>query len=156
VVIWIYRRRGVAFWYRPDGLAPEKPLARAATALEWAALITAVLVFSPQTNTRHLSLLLFVNLTAALLLLHPRSPAPRWPLVLGCGVLLLGMLLPPGTPAFEEAVHAWRTVSGLAWCALVLLGTLLAVGLRDAVSLADNASPLQVAGQGRGGLSWRR
>jgi hypothetical protein len=154
VVNGIYRRQGVALWYRPDGRAPEKPLARAATALEWAGSITAVLVFSPQTNTRHLSLLLFVNLTAALLLLYPRGTAARWPLALGTAVLLLGLVLPPSTPAFQEALVAWRTVSGAAWCALVMLGTLLAVGLRDAVALAEKAPPLPVAGKGGERLSW--
>jgi hypothetical protein len=152
----LYQRHGVALWYRPDGLAPEQPLARALTALEWAGLITAVLAFSPQTNTRHLSLLLFVNLTAALLLLHPRSPASRWPLLVGVGVLLLGLILPPGTPAFQEALLAWRTVSGMAWCALVMLGTLLAVGLRDAVALAEETRSLPIAGRGRGRLSWSK
>lgn len=139
VVSRMYGRNRVAFWYRPDGLAPERPLARATTALEWAGLVVAVLVFSPQTNTRHLSLLLFVNLTAAFLLLHPRSSAPRWPLLAGSVGLLLALVLPPGTPGFERALYAWRTVSGIGWCALVMLGTLLHVGLRDATALAEES-----------------
>jgi hypothetical protein len=140
-VSWIYRHHGVSFWYRPDGLAPGERLVRRVTALEWAGLIVAVLVFSPQTNPRHLSLLLFVNLTAALLLLHPRSPVLRWPLLLGTVVLFLGLVLPPGTPAFQQAGHAWRIVGGIAWCELVLLGTLLWVGLQDARAGSPEGPP---------------
>jgi hypothetical protein len=136
---WLYRRRGVAFWYRPDGAAPDQPLARALTGLEWAGLITAALVFSPQTNTRHFSLLLFANLAAALLLLRPRGEAPRWPLALGTVVLLLGMVLPPGAAGFLPVRVVWVTVSGIAWCALLMFGTLLWAGLSAAQAVAEES-----------------
>ena len=86
----IYRRNGVPFLYRPDGERPDEPTTRTVVALEWAGLLTAALVFSPQTNTRHLSLLLFVNALAALLLLRPRDGVKRWPLLIGTTLLLLG------------------------------------------------------------------
>jgi hypothetical protein len=130
--IGTYRRRHLALWYRPDGAAPGQPLARALTALEWAGLIAAALVFSPQTNSRHFSLLLFVNLLAVLLLLHPRSSASRRPLLLGTAVLGLGLILPPAWDAFAAARVFWVKASGMAWCALFMVGTLLWVGLPDA------------------------
>ncbi len=74
---WIYRRNGVPLLYRPDGARPGDPPTRAVVGLEWAGLITAGLVFSPQTNTRHLCLLLFPFTLAALLLLRPRKGMTR-------------------------------------------------------------------------------
>jgi hypothetical protein len=141
---WAYRRRGLPFWYRPDGAAPDLPLVRALTGLEWAGLITAAVVFSPQTNSRHLSLLLFVNLAAALLLLYPRGGASRWPLALGTMALLLGLTLPPGAAGFSEVRVFWVTISGMAWCAVLMFGTLVWVGLPAARSVAE--APAQPGG----------
>ena len=133
----IYRRNGVPFLYRPDGQRPDEPTTRAVVALEWAGLLTAALVFSPQTNTRHLCLLLFVNALAALLLLRPRDGVKRWPLLIGTTLLLLGLTLPPGGQDVGEQVGVWSAgplavwhgVGGPCWCALAMFGTMLWVGL---------------------------
>ncbi len=137
---WMYRRNGVAFLYRPDGPRADSRPIGAIVGLEWAALVTAVLVFSPQTNTRHLSLLLLVQTLAAVLLLSPRPGALRRPLLVGTLLLALGLIFPPGTQDFAEqvgvwsagALEVWRTVGGPCWCALAMLGALIWVGLRYA------------------------
>ena len=142
---WMYRRNGVPFLYRPDGARPEAQPARALAGVEWAALMTAVLAFSPQTNTRHLSLLLFVLTAAVVLLAFPHRGVARWPLLVGTSVLVLGLVLPPGSQEFGErlgalftaSVESWRAIGGPSWCALAMLGTLLWVGLRYARSLAE-------------------
>jgi hypothetical protein len=134
---WLYRRNGVSFLYRPDGVKNGDPATRAVVGLEWAGLLTAVLLFSPQTNPRHLSLLLFVQTPAALLLLCPRRGASRLPLLIGTVVLVLGLLLPPGEQFFGARVgvwsagslEVWRTIGGPCWCALAMLASLLWVGL---------------------------
>ena len=140
IAAWMYRRNGVAFLYRPDGPRADGRPISAVVGLEWAVLVTAVLVFSPQTNTRHLSLLLLVQTLAAVLLLSPRPGASRRPLLFGTLLLALGLVFPPGTQDFAEqvgvwsagALEVWRTVGGPCWCALAMLGTLIWVGLRYA------------------------
>ncbi len=137
---WLYRRNGVAFLYRPDGVKNGDPATRAVVGLEWAGLLTAVLLFSPQTNPRHLSLLLFVQTAAALLLLCPRRNVARLPLLIGTTVLVLGLVLPPADPFLgarfgvwsAEALKVWRGVGGPCWCALAMLATLLWVGMQYA------------------------
>ncbi len=133
---WLYRRNGVALLYRPDGVKNGDPATRAVVGLEWAGLLTAVLLFSPQTNPRHLSLLLFVQTAAALLLLCPRRDVARLPLLIGTIVLVLGLVLPPADPIFGArsagALEVWRGVGGPCWCALAMLGALLWVGMRYA------------------------
>src|SRR5262249_17457253 len=127
-VVWMYRRNGVPFLYRTDGARPDAQPARALAGVGWAALMTAVPAFSPQTNTRHLSLLLFVLTAAVLLLAFPRRGVARWPLCLGTVVLVLGLVLPPGSQDFGErlgalftsSVESWRAVGGPSWCALAM------------------------------------
>jgi hypothetical protein len=141
---WMYRRNGVSFLYRQDGVRPDDRTARVMTGLEWAGLLTAVLLFSPQTNTRHLCLLLFVNTAAVLLLLFPRPGVPRRALLLGTITLALGLILPPGGQStFQRlgdwchpACSAWSTYGGPSWCAAVMFGTLLFTGLRYMRALA--------------------
>ncbi len=154
-VAWaMYRRNGVPFWRRADGPAADVRI-RAVVGLEWAALVTAALIFSPQTNTRHLSLLLLVQTLAVLLLLSPRPGVSRRPLLLGTSVLVLGLIFPPGTQDFGEQVGiwcagslaAWHSVGGPCWCALVMLGTLIWTGLRRAVALGE--SPAAAIGDAR-------
>ena len=141
---WMYRRHGIPFWYRPDGGHADDPTTRAVVGLEWACLMTAALVFSPQTNTRHLCLLLFAQTLAAMLLLCPRPGVRRWPLLIGTAVLVLGLVLPfGGWDTWQDvgiwcagSLALWRELGGPCWCALAMLGTLLWVGLPYARSLA--------------------
>ena len=140
VVRVFYRRNGIGFGYRADGLAPEQPLARAVTALEWAALITTALVFSPQSNSRHFSLLLFPSLLAAVLLLRSGHNGSRRLMLTGVLLLLFGLVFPTAELPFERVTQFWRQVSGMAWCVLGFVGILMAVGLREARRLIDEDS----------------
>ena len=108
----MYRRHGVPFLYRPDGFYTGPGPIRAIVGLEWAALVAAVLVFSPQTNTRHLCLLLMVQTPAVLLLLSPRPGVSRRPLLLGTALLAFGLIFPPGTQTFAESVGVWCRAAG--------------------------------------------
>jgi hypothetical protein len=132
VAFWMYRRQGFAFVYRPDGSRPNDPAARVLTALEWMGSIVAALVFSPQTNTRHLVLLLPVQLAGAALVMAAHAGIPRLPLLLGMLLLTLGLVLPPGGAGYGAAVHFWHCHGGPCWCALAMYGTLLWTGLRYA------------------------
>jgi Glycosyltransferase family 87 len=120
-----YRRAGVAFVYRPDGTSPGNSIARRFTALEWVAMIFLLLLFSPQSNSRHYCLLVFGNCLATLLLLQSRGRTPRWPLAAGAMMLFLGTILPPGARPSPMSQRAWNFAGGISWCALILLATMI-------------------------------
>lgn len=133
----LYRRANVKFWYRPDGRAnhgdhPDEPAIRALVGLEWVGLLVAALAFSPQTNTRHLSMLLLANTAAVVLLFGRRTQpgVPRWPLALGTAVLAVALIFPPGGQQVPSLHGPWHQLGGPTWAALFMYATLLWYGLR--------------------------
>jgi hypothetical protein len=99
--------------------------------LEWAGLIVIALAFSPQTNSPHLSMLLFPCLSAVSVLLMPRGQISGMPLIIGLLLMVAGLVLPPKiSPGFIEAVKLWHNLAGPLWCTLIMYLTLLWVGLR--------------------------
>jgi hypothetical protein len=137
VLFWmshLYRQHNVAFWYRPDGVkhADSVPVAHAIAGLEWVGLCVMALVFSPQTNTRHLCLLLLANTAAVVLLFQGsnRTEVPRWPLALGTAMLAAALMFPPGGQELPWLEGPWHHVGGPTWAALGMYATLLWFGLR--------------------------
>jgi hypothetical protein len=132
----LYRRHNVAFWYRPDGVANNgnDPARRAIVGLEWVGLSVGTLVFSPQTNTRHLCLLLLANTAAVVLLYQGRNGTrvPRWPLAFGTVLLVLAVSFPPGGQQHPSLLGPWHHMGGPTWVALGMYATLLWFGLRHA------------------------
>lgn len=124
----LLRGRGPAW----DDRTPRGP---AVVALEWVGLIVASLAFSPQTTARHMFMLLVAWVLAAMLLLAQGPPVRRWPVVLGVGIAVAGMNLPPGGGTFEQALTAWRSIGGASWCVLAMYFLLLWTGLRWAAGL---------------------
>ena len=119
---------GVGVVYRRRGVPLVCPTSAAVTGVEWAAVVAALLAFSPQTNTRHLYDALIVT-TAAAVLLMVRW---RWPLAIGCGVLVAGFTLPPGhrtVQGFWSPTVAWLRVGGPCWCLLVAAAAVWWAGL---------------------------
>lgn len=106
--------------------------------LELGAITTAVLVFSPQTNPRHLSLLFIPAIIAAAMLFRalathrpaafrtpPSATIAGWPLLLGMLVLVAGLVLPPGGDANRHHVNLWHQRGGPSWTTLIFLYTLI-------------------------------
>ncbi len=133
---WMYRARGLALWAWPAEQGQRGAAFRALVAVEWAGLLIAVLAFGPQTNMRHMSLLMLAFAPGACLVLYGAAGVARWPLVLGTAVLVLGITLPPGGERFAEAVRAWHRVGGPAACALVYFATLVWAGLSQARAMS--------------------
>jgi hypothetical protein len=138
VLFWAsrqYRRSNLAFWYRPDGQANRwnDPTVRAIVGLEWVGLWVAALAFSPQTNTRHLSMLLLANTTAVVLLFGRRwsTQVPRWPLVLATVLLAVALIFPPGGQRVPWLHGPWHQMGGPTWAALGMYVILLWFGLRQ-------------------------
>ena len=94
-------------------------------------MLLLTLIFSPFTNSRHLYMLLDVNIAAGVLLLGTNAKVPRWPLAVGAVGMALGITLPPGGRGiFDQADTFWRSISGGAWCMLGLYCTLIWTNVR--------------------------
>lgn len=132
VVVVMYRLRGVPL-LAAHGVS-DAPRPRARLAIEWAGLVVAVVVFSPQTEARHMLLTLPLTTLAAVILLADERRAARW--MAGGAMLLLaaGLYLPPGGKRFDEAVDVWRAIGGASWCLLVSLLAILWVALPRAAT----------------------
>lgn len=130
VAALLYHRAGMPLWkWQAEARQREQPF-RTMIGVEWAGLIVAALAFSPQTNTRHLYLLLLVQIAAATMLVIPRRGVSVALLLAGMIVLWLSLVLPPGTRSMHDAVRFWRQVSGPSWCMLLMYATLLSTALR--------------------------
>lgn len=136
---WIFRRRGFALWIGRSGIIETRPPLAAVVALEWTGLIVASVVFSPQTEARHMVVLMIAASLSAVLLLVPRVGVGRGLLLAGVIIAQLGLLLPPGGESWRQAQTAWRGVGGASWCVLVMYAILLWTGLKYARAVADGA-----------------
>src|SRR5438067_992128 len=94
VVALLYRQNRIPLFRWPGAhLQSDQPY-RAMIAIEFASLIALALVFSPQTNPRHLVLLLLAtSLIWVLLTLVNKGPA-RFGLIAAAALLLLGLTFP--------------------------------------------------------------
>src|SRR5205814_1089288 len=96
------------------GLGREERL----VAMEWAGMIAAVLVFSPQTTSRHMVMLLPLVAVAGALLLREEVWRRRVAVGSALVVFFLGQLL--GMPE-GGGVDAWRFIGGPSWVTLGLV-----------------------------------
>ena len=125
----MYRRRGFPLLTR----GPAGPWAAAITSLEWSGVIIAVLIFSPQTQVRHMVVLLPLHLTATAVILA-RPAYARWA-VAGLIVEQAGLNLPPGSLISDETSEAWRATGWPCWCLLACYLAILWSGLRAAATM---------------------
>ena len=134
----IYQLQRLPLWVWPKTRMLRGELSQpwlAVTAIEYAVLIALVLAFSPQTNTRHLYDVLMLTSAAAVVLIVAGPKVSRWPLIIGCVVLVAGFTLPPGHRATShkgDAEAMWLHAGGPCWCLLGMSLTLLWTGLSAA------------------------
>jgi hypothetical protein len=133
IVIFLYQREGFSLFRWPAASEQAHQPYRGIVGLEWAGLVTAALVFSPQTNTRHLFLALLVTVGTAALLLGGQWSRGRTILSLAAILAFLGFILPPGQRpvTLRSASFRWTAVGGACWCLLMLYLTMLSEGLRQ-------------------------
>jgi hypothetical protein len=135
-----YARAGVPWVRWPAVIQQRQPPFRGLFTIEWMGLLLLMLALSPFTNSRHLYMLLDVNIAAAALLLGTGGRAPRLPLAVAMVGLWLGITFPPGsTRGFERADDFWRTVGGPGWCMLGMAIALVWTNVR-----AQRAVPVPV------------
>ena len=91
--------------------------------LEFVAVLIGTLMFSPQTNSRHLCLAVLLTAVAVALVLAGRPEVPRGPVVIAVVAMFLCFVLPPGN-RYTEAHHwsdLWFGVGGPCWGMLVVV-----------------------------------
>jgi hypothetical protein len=137
----IYGRTRTPLWARPRLETADAP---AVTSLEWCALIVAVLLFSPQTQVRHMVILIIPHITAVVIILR-RPRASSW-LIAGLVIEQAGLHLPPADWTSEATVDAVRAVGWTSWCLLAFLLTLLWTGLSRCRDLRSAPCSLSTAG----------
>jgi hypothetical protein len=130
VVMWMYRANGFSVWNWPaESQQREQPF-RGLVAAEWAGLVSVALVFSPDTNTRHLVLAVLVNALAAAILLTKRAGVSRAPAFVAAILIFLGFIMPFG--AKGTAMHHFYFRYGIpCWCLLAGYLLLLRTALFD-------------------------
>jgi hypothetical protein len=136
VAVWLYLRNGVPLVRWPTAAGQQFAPYKTAIGLEFTALIAATLCFSPQTNTRHLLLALFVTVPAAVLMLTARPPRARLVVGIAIAFMFFCFVFPPGN-RFTLAHHLselWFGVGALSWGLLVALFTVISVGLSQSRS----------------------
>jgi hypothetical protein len=107
LLIWqMFRNHGIAFIWRP-GIKTDVMM------LEWYTFLVFLLLFAPQGTTRHLFLILNINLLTAILLLYPHNNIKRWPLILGLMIFEYGL-----HSNFPFTTAAWRYWGGTYWLLL--------------------------------------
>ena len=130
---WAYRRHGLPRARWPNRIEQQEQPWKALVAMEWSVLLAIALVFSPQTNSRHLLMLApLAMLGSALLVKSFGKPGWLWCLA-GTGLVWAGLTLPPGSFRIEflHSAHVfWQFVGGPSWVLLTALPLLLWGGTR--------------------------
>lgn len=139
----LYRRAGESLILGRSGRRDDTvPRDRALALFEWAGLLVAALVFSPQATARHFYLSLFVCIVASAMLVVKRSGVPRLPLLAAAIFYFLSLILPPGGDAFGWLVDKTRAVGVPMWALLTFYFVTLWTGLRWAKTLPSEPSPV--------------
>jgi hypothetical protein len=121
VLRWIYADRAKPVFAWPAADQQDAQPYRGMVALEWAALMTLALAFSPQTNPRHASMLLMALVPLSAMLCFAPAGTSRWPAFAATAILFFGLAFPPNTPEFARQLVWWRDVGGAGWCMVLML-----------------------------------
>jgi hypothetical protein len=130
-VIWLYRRNCVPLLLWPQASLQTTSPWRQVVGYEFTAVLIATLCFSPQTNTRHLLLVLLMTASMAVLILTAR-PKPRGvAMAIAAGFMAFSFVWPNGEQV--EGKHRlalmWAGVGAPSWGMLAAMLTMISVGL---------------------------
>jgi hypothetical protein len=129
VAIW-YRARNLRFFAWPAEIAQRVWPYRQLVMLEWAGIMIASVAFSPDSNLRHMVLVLFANAIGVTLLLAGRDRGGKLALVIG--FLLQIYVLDAFGNLHSAAAKAWFfKAGGQGWGLLIFYGMLLWAGIRE-------------------------
>ncbi|HEY4330412.1 MAG TPA: glycosyltransferase 87 family protein, partial [Phycisphaerae bacterium] len=145
VLAWCYHRQKVPAILWPRARAQTNLPFAGLAAMEWLAVIAAVLAFSPQTNTRHLVLTTLMFILGWVLLFETKGRGKWLP---ACAMLILwmGLNLPPGHRTEDGqsgTVAFWHRIGGPSWA--LLASMLLLAWPAIAVARARQPKPLVIS-----------
>jgi hypothetical protein len=129
VAVW-YRRRNLPLLIWPDSIAQRAWPFRQLVLHEWAGLMIACIAFSPDSNLRHMVLVLFPNIIAATLLLTTHNTRSRALLILAL-FLQIFALDAVGNLHIQRLTTDFFWSGGQGWGLLIFYGMLLYVGLNE-------------------------
>ncbi len=123
------RARILPLWKWPRTSLQRAAPYRGLIVVEWSGIMVVTLIFSPNTNTRHLVLALIPGMLLATLFCSARRDIRRTPLIIA------GFLCFLGFEAFSRAASAklmlwWFSIAGPAWCLLLAFAIALPAALR--------------------------
>jgi Glycosyltransferase family 87 len=128
-VVYRLNKTPVIVW--PDRNEQALLPLRGILTVEWIGMLTLILIFSPFTNSRHLYMLLEINVAAGVLLLGTQGRVARAPLAVAAVLMALGVTFPPGgIKFFARADDFWRQTGGGAWCMLLMYTALIWTNMR--------------------------
>ncbi len=134
-VVWLYRKNRLPLFAWPVPRGQQEQPWKVVVGIEFTTIVMVTLIFSPQTNTRHLLLVLLLTIPAAALLVGARPGVPRAPLAIAMGILFLGFIFPFG----DRSPHIsmlWFGIGGQCWCLLIAMFSMLSAGLLQAKILS--------------------
>lgn len=125
---WVYRRQGLPRLRWPDRIQQREQPWQAIVAMEWSILMAIALVFSPQTNSRHLLLVAPLAILGSVMLVKTYRNTGWLYILLGTGLIWAGLTLPPGSfriPILHTAHVFWQFVGGPSWVLLASIPFLI-------------------------------
>jgi hypothetical protein len=146
LIVRFYQRSGIPVLRWPVCTGQIDARFRGLFTAEWLGVLLMLLALSPFTNSRHLYMMLDVNIAAAVLLLGMGRRVPRLPLLLATAGLWLGITFPPGgMRVFDQADNWWRSIGGAGWC---MLGMLIALVWTNTQYARNNFAGVLESGRG--------
>jgi len=109
---------------------------KAVMGVEFVSIIAATLCFSPQTNTRHLMLVLLLTIPISSLILRGRAGVSRVAVIIAALLIGVGFIFPPGgqAPESHHLAMQWFRIGGQCWCLLIAMLLLVWSALTNAAS----------------------
>ncbi|HET6246197.1 MAG TPA: glycosyltransferase family 87 protein [Tepidisphaeraceae bacterium] len=135
-ILLAYKRRGLAILRWPSAIGQNRPRFTKLLALEWGALVTFAVAFSPNTQNRNL-VLAIIPATYAVALLCAPIAGRRRAIVAGAAIVLaIGLTLPVAFMGKPFTV-SWLATGGPCWCLLIAFVVLSWVGTTLAGPVAE-------------------
>jgi hypothetical protein len=127
----MYARKRVTIFAWPAMQRQSVQPFKAIVGIEFVAIVAATLCFSPQTNTRHLMLVLLLTIPISMLLISPKRGGSAAPTLLAAVLIGAGFIFPPGgqAPQSHHLALWWFGIGGQCWCLLIATLLLIYSGL---------------------------
>jgi Glycosyltransferase family 87 len=137
-IVLIGRQKGVDL-LKPTTAKTASRHGEAAT-IDWAALIVLALVFSPQTTSRHMILLVLVYTVGMGIVFAQKRNSLRIVLIASMVATSVALVLPFRETGFHPSLISLKSIGAASWCALLLILSMAWVGSR---TISEAASAVE-------------